>query len=204
VLDGVLVTHASWHWIFLINVPIGIAALVYTELHVERPMLDLRLLANHMFRICKIVGLISMASFLGLTFVMPLYLQLLRGRDALTSGLTTFPQAFGIMISSLVAGRVYRSIGPRRLMAAGLFAAGPDRPRDQPVDHPGPDAPARSVHGLRVRTDAGRGLRDDAGGRHRASELDLLDAATDLTKRGEPLVGCATGARRWELAAIAR
>ena len=99
-------------------------ALVYTELHVERPMLDLRLLANRLFRICNIVGLLSMASFLGLTFVMPLYLQLLRGQDALTSGLTTFPQAFGIMISSLVAGRVYRRIGPRRLMAGGLFAAG--------------------------------------------------------------------------------
>jgi len=188
VLGGLLVTHASWHWIFLINVPIGIVAflfgwrnlrehkekgagrfdvpgfvlsgaalalvvyalsagpsagwdsrivvttavvgvlcaiaLVYTELHVEHPMLDLRLLSNRLFRICNIVGLISMASFLGLTFVMPLYLQLLRGQDALTSGLTTFPQAFGIMISSIVAGRIYRRIGPRRLMAGGLFAAG--------------------------------------------------------------------------------
>ncbi len=189
VLGGLLVTHASWHWIFLINVPIGIAAfffgwknlrdhkehgvgrfdvpgfllsaaalalvvfalsdgpsagwgskpvlatavigvlcavgMVYTELHVERPMLDLRLLINNrLFRQCNIVGLISMASFLGLTFVMPLYLQLLRGQNALTSGLTTFPQAFGIMISSLVAGRIYRKIGPRRLMSGGLFAAG--------------------------------------------------------------------------------
>jgi EmrB/QacA subfamily drug resistance transporter len=188
VLGGLLVTHASWHWIFLINVPIGIVAfvfgwknlrdhkeestgrfdvpgflfsaaalalivfalsdgpsagwgstpvvttavlgvvcavgLVYTELHVKRPMLDLRLLSNRLFRDCNIVGLISMASFLGLTFVMPLYLQLLRGQDALTSGLTTFPQAFGIMISSLVAGRIYRKIGPRRLMFGGLFAAG--------------------------------------------------------------------------------
>jgi len=188
VLGGLLVTHASWHWIFLINVPIGIAAfafgwknlrdhkeegvgsfdvpgfllsaaalalivfalsdgpsagwgsrtvltsatigvlcaigMVYAELHVARPMLDLRLLGNRLFRTCNIVGLISMASFLGLTFVMPLYLQLLRGQNALTSGLTTFPQAFGIMISSLVAGRIYRMIGPRRLMSGGLFTAG--------------------------------------------------------------------------------
>ncbi len=257
VLGGLLVTNASWHWIFLINVPIGIVAflfgwthlrehkepgsgrfdlpgfvfsggalalivfalsdgpsagwgskpvvvsalvgvvcaivLVYTELHVERPMLDLRLLADRLFRICNIVGLISMASFLGLTFVMPLYLQLLRGQDALTSGLTTFPQAFGIMISSLVAGRLYRRIGPRRLMAGGLFAAGltdlhvhPDRPRDQPLDHPRPDVPARSVHGLRIRADAGGDLRDDLAGRHRAGEFDLLDAAADrcVPRRG--------------------
>src|SRR5690349_16096312 len=29
VLGGLLVTHASWHWIFLINVPIGIVAFVF-------------------------------------------------------------------------------------------------------------------------------------------------------------------------------
>jgi MFS family permease len=99
-------------------------AMVVWELHVPNPMLDLRLLGNRLFRQCNVVGLLSMASFLGLTFVMPQYLQLLRGQTALTSGLTTFPQAFGVMVSSLVAGRVYAMVGPRRLMAGGLFAAG--------------------------------------------------------------------------------
>ena len=46
------------------------------------PMLDLRLLHNRMFRSATSSGCFSMASFLGLTFVMPLYLQLLRGHDA--------------------------------------------------------------------------------------------------------------------------
>lgn len=31
VLGGVLVTWASWHWIFLINIPIGIAGLLYAR-----------------------------------------------------------------------------------------------------------------------------------------------------------------------------
>lgn len=31
VLGGVLVTWASWHWIFLINIPIGIAGLIYAR-----------------------------------------------------------------------------------------------------------------------------------------------------------------------------
>ena len=29
ILGGWLIEHASWHWIFLINVPIGLVALVY-------------------------------------------------------------------------------------------------------------------------------------------------------------------------------
>lgn len=31
VLGGVLVTWASWHWIFLINIPIGIAGIFYAR-----------------------------------------------------------------------------------------------------------------------------------------------------------------------------
>lgn len=76
-----------------------------------------------MFRQCNIVGLFSMASFLGVTFVMPLYLQLLRGMTPLGGGLTTFPQAFGVMVSSVIAGRFYARVGPRRLMTGGFVSA---------------------------------------------------------------------------------
>ena len=102
-----------------------VAAIVMTivELRIPFPMLDLNLLRNRMFRQCNLVGLFSIASFLGVTFVMPLYLQLLRGMTPLASGLTTFPQAFGVMVSSVVAGRFYARIGPRRLMTGGFVSA---------------------------------------------------------------------------------
>ena len=64
-------------------------AMVWVELHVEHPMLVLRLFANRIFRQCNVVSALSTMSFLGLLFVMPLYLQLLRGQDAFHSGLTT-------------------------------------------------------------------------------------------------------------------
>ncbi|HEX3089150.1 MAG TPA: MDR family MFS transporter [Ilumatobacteraceae bacterium] len=98
-------------------------AMTVVELHIPFPMLDLKLLRNRMFRQCNLVSLFSIGSFLGVTFVMPLYLQLLRGMSPLASGLTTFPQAFGVMVSSVIAGRVYARVGPRRLMSGGFFAA---------------------------------------------------------------------------------
>ena len=96
---------------------------VIVELRVPDPMLELRLLSNRMFRQCNTVGFFSIASFLGVTFVMPLYLQLIRGMTPLQSGLTTFPQAIGVMASSFIAGSLYSRIGPRRLMFGGFFSA---------------------------------------------------------------------------------
>ena len=97
--------------------------LVVVELRTPRPMLDLRLLHDRMFRNANIVNVFSSASFVGLIFLMPLYLQNLRGLSALQSGLTTFPQALGVLVSSQIAGRMYRAIGPRRLMFGGLLAS---------------------------------------------------------------------------------
>jgi hypothetical protein len=76
---------------------------VFTELRVEQPMLDLRLLKNRGFRSANIVMNVAMASFFGLLFVLPLYLQNYRGLSAQASGLTTFPQALGVMITSQIA-----------------------------------------------------------------------------------------------------
>jgi EmrB/QacA subfamily drug resistance transporter len=119
--------HSGWTSPLVITCgTIGVVAAIamtYVELRIPDPMLDLRLLHNRMFRQCNLVSLFSTGSFLGVTFVMPLYLQLLRGMTPLASGLTTFPQAFGIMVSSLIAGRLYARVGPRRLMTGGFLAA---------------------------------------------------------------------------------
>ena len=119
--------HSGWSSPLVVTCGVVgvLAAIVMTvvELRIPSPMLDLGLLRNRMFRQCNIVGLFSMASFLGVTFVMPLYLQLLRGMTPLGGGLTTFPQAFGVMVSSVIAGRFYARVGPRRLMTGGFVSA---------------------------------------------------------------------------------
>jgi EmrB/QacA subfamily drug resistance transporter len=187
-LGGVLVTQASWHWIFLVNIPLGIAAFTYgalklrehreptaggfdvygfalsggglalvlfalsegprrgwtsswvigsvvvgvtcfvlltiVELRIPHPMLDLRLLGDRLFRAANIASFFSIGSFIGLIFLMPLYLQTLRGFTAQQSGLATFTQAIGVLIASQLVGRIlYARVGPRRLMMFGLAMA---------------------------------------------------------------------------------
>jgi EmrB/QacA subfamily drug resistance transporter len=97
--------------------------LVWVELRVRQPMLQLRLLGDRMFRNANLASMFSYAAFAGVLFLLPLYLQELRGLSALESGLTTFPQAIGVVLSSQIVGRLYPRVGPRRLMAIGLTGA---------------------------------------------------------------------------------
>lgn len=102
---------------------VAFSALVVVERRIASPMLELRLFSDRMFRSANVASVFATASFLGLIFLLPLFLQNLRGLSALQSGLTTFPQAIGVMISSQIVGRLYPRVGPRRLMAFGLAGA---------------------------------------------------------------------------------
>ena len=99
-----------------------IAAMVLVELRASAPLLQLRLFGNRMFRSGSLVLVLSVAAFLGVLFVVPLFFQLGLGLSALQSGLNTFPEAIGIMIGAQFASRLfYPRMGPRRLIAAGLL-----------------------------------------------------------------------------------
>jgi MFS family permease len=84
-------------------------------------MVDLRLLGNGLFRTASLVSLFSAAGFLGVLFVSPLFLQEGLGVTPLTSGLTTFPEALGVVTSTQIVARLYPRVGPRRLMVGGLI-----------------------------------------------------------------------------------
>ncbi len=98
-----------------------LAALVVVELRTAKPLLQLRLYGNRLFRSTSVVLMVSTAAFLGVLFVVPLFFQLGLGLSALQSGLNTFPEAIGVMVGAQLATRVlYPSIGPRRLISSAL------------------------------------------------------------------------------------
>lgn len=184
VIGGLLLKYATWHWIFLVNVPIGIAALlitfmylrnekqespgrfdpagfvlagtglaavvyalaeagnngftdarvlgfgigglaalaafVFVELRTEQPMLDVRILTNPLFRACNLAWIVTMFGGTSMIFLLTLELQAARGLSALEAGLTTFVMAIGVMLVAQPSSRIYRVVGPRRMIMAGL------------------------------------------------------------------------------------
>jgi EmrB/QacA subfamily drug resistance transporter len=189
VLGGLLVTGLSWRWVFLVNLPIGaaaltfgllfladqesdapgrfdltgfvlsgvgfaalmygvsegsergwgspaivasltvgailLAALLWQQLRVKQPLLNLRLFSNRLFRSATAVTFVLTAAFLGVLYVVALFFQEGLGMSALASGLSTFPEAFGVMAGAQVVSRyLYPWLGPRRIMFGGLIALG--------------------------------------------------------------------------------
>jgi EmrB/QacA subfamily drug resistance transporter len=190
-IGGLIVTEASWRWIFLINVPFGFIAFLLTvrylddyrregdlkfdlaglvlggaavalilyaisdgplagwgsprvivtaavglallvwfvrsELASVAPMLDLRLLSRQrLFRSCCGLQVLQPMIFIGCLVFTALYVQQSRGFSPLTSGTATVPEALGVWCASGFVTRLYRRLGPRRLVATGfaLMAVG--------------------------------------------------------------------------------
>jgi EmrB/QacA subfamily drug resistance transporter len=185
VLGGLLVTDLSWRAVFSVNVPIGIAALVFGALFLRRddqhrpgefdtagfllaasglglamygvsvgprhgwtspevlgcvvtgaallvalvllelrrsaPIMDVRLLVDRLFGNASAIMAIESVTFLGTLYTVSLYFQDGRGLSALDSGLSTFPEALGVMAGAQLGSRLlYRRLGPRRHLIGGI------------------------------------------------------------------------------------
>jgi EmrB/QacA subfamily drug resistance transporter len=184
-LGGLLVEHAGWEWIFLVNVPLGIAAViagikllpadkpgnagpldapglalvslgvvgvtyglaeagslgsltatraivplllglaliaafVLRALRVEHPLLDVRLYANRAFAAASMTTFALGAALFGAMILMPLYFQLVRGEDAVVTGLLLAPQGIGAAVAMALSGRATERFGGG---ATALFGA---------------------------------------------------------------------------------
>jgi EmrB/QacA subfamily drug resistance transporter len=98
-----------------------LAALVVVEQRVRLPLVKLALLRDRLFRSCSAVLVLASIPFIGMLFLIALFYQEGLGLSPLATGLSTFPEAIGVMIGSQAVTRsLYPRLGPRRVMVAGL------------------------------------------------------------------------------------
>jgi len=98
---------------------ICLAVLVLVETRTRFPMLDLRLYRSRLFRTANLTGFTFMGTQFGMLFILPLFLQQLRGLSAFESGLTTFPQPVGQILMVQFTSRLYYRLGARLNLLIG-------------------------------------------------------------------------------------
>ena len=186
-LGGFLVEHLSWRWIFYINLPLGIGALlviaavfkphtkhikhaidymgagflatalvciilftsqggtilpwsspqlwftlavglvciggfVYEERLAEEPIMPLGLFRDRTFLLACLIGFIVGVSLFGSVTFLPVYLQVVKNSTPSEAGMQMLPMMGGLLVMSVVTGRVISKIGRYRMFPiAGTF-----------------------------------------------------------------------------------
>ena len=179
-IGGFLVEHFSWRWIFYINLPLGIIALlvigavfkphvahvkhkidypgaaylalaltcivlfttqggtilpwssaqlwctlafgliaivgfIYEESIAAEPIIPLELFRERTFLLSCLIGLVIGMSLFGSVTFLPLYLQVVKGSTPSQAGMQLLPLMGGVMVSSIISGRIISRIGKYRL-----------------------------------------------------------------------------------------
>ena len=111
--------------IFAAGLLLFIGFIVRTLLTSVEPIIDLRLFRSRAFTLSGILRFLSGLALFGGTFLVPLYLQQVRGMSPLTAGMILSLQGVGVILIRWV-GKPIDRLGPKRSVLLGmlLVAAG--------------------------------------------------------------------------------
>ncbi|WP_027892850.1 MDR family MFS transporter [Calidithermus chliarophilus] len=99
----------------------GLAGFLLTERRVKEPILPLSLFANRTFAVGNAASFVLGAGFLAAIVFLPLFMVIVVGLSATSSGLTVTPLTFGIVFGNVISGQLVSRIGRYKpLMLAGI------------------------------------------------------------------------------------
>lgn len=108
-------------WLAVIST-LGVIAFVIWELRVENPAVNLRILKHRDFTAGTLYGLVLGFGLYGGIFILPVYLQQLRGFTAAQTGWILFPGGMATAFTLPFTGRLVSKIAPRRMVFVGTIA----------------------------------------------------------------------------------
>jgi EmrB/QacA subfamily drug resistance transporter len=119
----------EWGWtspLLIVTLTLGVIALialVLIERAVPSPIIPLSLLRNRVFASANISLILSFLALFAVSFMMPFYLEQLRGFSVLEAGLLLTPLPLTIAVVAPFSGRMADRFGTRWLAAIGLTIA---------------------------------------------------------------------------------
>ncbi|WP_328519032.1 DHA2 family efflux MFS transporter permease subunit [Kribbella sp. NBC_00359] len=97
-----------------------LAAFAVHALRSTMPLLDLRLFRHRPVTVATVLNFLSRFSVFGAMILVPLYLQQVRGHNALEAGLLLAPQSLGTVLALPLVGRLTDRIGARPVALVGV------------------------------------------------------------------------------------
>lgn len=116
----------EWGWLsprLIASVAIGVVglvALVIVEQRRRSPLINFRLLTDRVFASANISLILSFLALFAVSFMLPFYLEQLRGFSIIESGLLLTPLPLTIALVAPFSGRLADRFGTRWLAASGL------------------------------------------------------------------------------------
>jgi EmrB/QacA subfamily drug resistance transporter len=86
----------------------------FVELRASEPILPLGLFRNRIFDVTSLIGFVVGLALFGAVTFLPLYLQVVKGHSATSSGLLLTPMMGGLLITSIVSGNLISRFGRYR------------------------------------------------------------------------------------------
>ncbi len=108
----------------MITMAVGAIALfcfIHRQLHMDEPLLNVRVLSNHKFMVSVVLSMLINAALVVGGILNPIYIQTIRGYSASVSGLIMLPASIVMAVMSPISGRLFDKFGPRVLAIPGLI-----------------------------------------------------------------------------------
>src|SRR6266849_4104257 len=99
---------------------VSLAALVIRELSARVPAVDFSLFKDVVFTSGTLIGAVMFAMLMAVTFLLPLFMQVLLGFSATQAGLAMMPRSLCMLVVMPIVGRLYNKVSPRLVVAFGI------------------------------------------------------------------------------------
>ncbi|WP_390409584.1 MFS transporter [Lacticaseibacillus jixiensis] len=108
--------------VFAIGV-VALIAFVWRSLAIPEPIINLRLFANWHYSVIVVAFVCLQVAALGLSFLLPNYIQLANGKTSLIAGLVVLPGGALGAVAGPLAGRWFDRVGAKLPLRTGAIAA---------------------------------------------------------------------------------
>ena len=106
-------------WCTLAMGLVCIAGFIYEEREAAEPIMPLELFKQRTFLLSCLIGFIIGVSLFGSVTFIPLYLQVVNGSTPSEAGMQMLPMMGGLLVMSVITGRVISKIGKYRMFPIG-------------------------------------------------------------------------------------